>query len=119
MPGRVTEYAVAAGYPEDRVPQLLQAVAKGTAAAFQSLPDVTPTVMDAIQAAQKRVYSMSLSTVYLSSLGWGGLALITCFFATKDMENNFTNFVNKIVSSGNQPGHTKEDVEKSVTDPEA
>ena len=113
MPGEVRNSVVAAGFPEDKVPQLLQAMAKGTADALQSVPGFTTVVSAALQAAQKRVYSVSLSTVYLSSLAFGAAALITCFFATNDIDKYFTNFVNKTVSGKGQAENLKDDVEKA------
>jgi hypothetical protein len=99
MPGEVSSSVVAAGFPSENLPQLFQAVAKGTAASLDAVPGMSSAVRAALVAAQKRVYSTSFATVYLTSLAFGGIALITCFFTTNDIDAYFTNFLNKTVSA--------------------
>lgn len=112
MPGEISNSATKAGFPSENLPQLVQAVAKGTTAALDAVPGMTSAVKIALAAAQKRVYSTSFATVYLASLAFGGIALIACFFTTNDIDVYFTNFLNKTVST-KVPAKTKEGDEES------
>lgn len=95
----VTSAAEAAGFPSSDIPSLLQAIASGTADAIDSVPGITASIKEAVTSAVESAYSQSYATVYLSSLAFGGLALISCFFATNDLENYFTAFLNKTVDA--------------------
>lgn len=74
---------------------------------------MSETVIAAVQAAMKRAYASSYHVTYLSSLAWGGIALICCFFATNDMENYFTDFLNKTVDAPHIEAAEGKDVEKA------
>ncbi|KAF2007662.1 siderophore iron transporter, partial [Amniculicola lignicola CBS 123094] len=97
LPSHVTAHAVAAGLPESSVSDLLTALPNGTAAAFEAVAGVNSTILAAIGAGMKSGYSASYSTVYLSSLAFGGTALIASFF-TSDIDKYLTDFVNKTVA---------------------
>ncbi|VUC21569.1 unnamed protein product [Clonostachys rosea] len=98
--GYVSNAATDAGFAVNNVPELLKVVAKSTTAgAIGSVPGMTEAVSQAVTAAIKRAYAQSYSTVYLSSLAFGGVALASCFFATNDMEEYFTSFLNKTVDA--------------------
>jgi hypothetical protein len=99
MPGEVTSSMQSAGLPSSSMTALFQAISKNTAAAIQAVPGMTPAIEVALRAAQKRVYSASFSTVYLSSLAFGGLALVSIFFSTDNFDEYFTNFINKTVTT--------------------
>lgn len=114
MPGEVSSSVVAAGFPSENLPQLFQAVAKGTAAALDAVPGMNSIVRAALVTAQKRVYSTSFATVYLTSLAFGGIALIACFFTTNDIDAYFTNFLNKTVSAKVPTAAKEGDDEKSA-----
>uniref|UniRef100_A0A8H7K351 Major facilitator superfamily (MFS) profile domain-containing protein n=1 Tax=Bionectria ochroleuca TaxID=29856 RepID=A0A8H7K351_BIOOC len=98
--GYVSEAATDAGFAVDGIPELLKVIAKSTTArAIGSVPGMTESISQAVTAAIKRAYAQSYSTVYLSSLAFGGVALVSCFFATHDMEEYFTSFLNKTVDA--------------------
>lgn len=99
MPEKVTKAAEAAGLSSDQIPQLIIAVKSGVSTALDDIPGMTSTIKAAVQAGVKRAYAESYSTVYLSSLAFGGIALFSIFFATKDMDNYFTAFLNKTVDA--------------------
>lgn len=65
--------AVAAGLPADRIPELVAAV-KGSS--WAKLPGLTSSISAAIQGAIPMAYSQAFRTVYLASLGFGGVAII-------------------------------------------
>ncbi|CAG9949404.1 unnamed protein product [Clonostachys rosea f. rosea IK726] len=98
--GYVSEAATDAGFAVDGIPELLTVIAKSTTArAIGSVPGMTESISQAVTAAIKRAYAQSYSTVYLSGLAFGGVALVSCFFATHDMEEYFTSFLNKTVDA--------------------
>lgn len=108
MPRTVTSYAINAGLPQSSIPTLLGKLSNGTNAAFQSVPAINSTIIAAVQAGQKRAWSSSLSTVYLSSLAFGGTALILAFFAV-DVDQYLTDFVNKTVTKSKSAPKSEED----------
>ena len=61
--------------------------------------ELTSVIKAAIQAGIKRAYVVSYSTVYLSRFAFGGIVLMSVFFATKVMDNYFTAFLNKTVDA--------------------
>lgn len=99
MPSRVTTAATAAGLPQSDISTLLTAISSGVADAIDSVPNMTSVIKQAVSEAMKVAYAKSYATVYLSSLSFGGVALITCFFATHDLENYFTSYLNKTVDA--------------------
>lgn len=101
MPQEVIPAVTKAGLPAGSVKALFAAVAKGTTAALDKVPGMTTAIKVALAAAQKRAYARSFSVVYLSSLSFGGLALVVAFFAT-DVDKYLTNFVNKTVVKGKE-----------------
>lgn len=56
------------------------------------------TILAAVTVARKKAYSSSFAIVYLSSIAFGGLALIAAFF-TSNVDSFMTNFVNKRVDN--------------------
>ncbi|KIW01131.1 uncharacterized protein PV09_07417 [Verruconis gallopava] len=96
LPREVVSFATSAGLPSSSTTDLLLGVANGTTAALEAVPGMNKTILAAVGAGTKRGYAMSLSTTYLTSLAFGGLALITCFFI-KDISEYLTLFVNKKV----------------------
>jgi hypothetical protein len=93
----VTSYALDAGLPQSSVSSLLGQLANGTSAAYAQVPGANSNIIAAIGAGTKSAYAASFSTVYLSSLAFGGVALIASFFVT-DIEAYMTSFVNKTVA---------------------
>lgn len=113
MAPEVTKAADAAGFASANISSLLEALAQGTSDALDSVPGITAAVKEAAQNGIKNAYAQSYSTVYLSSLAFGGVALISCFFATNDLENYFTAFLNKTVDAPHPEGEGK-DMEKVI-----
>jgi hypothetical protein len=96
MPVQISSRALTAGLPQDSLPQLMRALANNTAAALQAVPGSNPIIIAAAQAGQKRAWAMSLQTVYLSSIAFGGLAILTSLLASS-IDKYLTGFVNKTV----------------------
>jgi xanthine/uracil permease len=96
LPKKVTSYALNAGLPQSSINSLLVQLANGTSAAYTQVPGTNSDIIAAIGAGTKSAYAASFSTVYLSSLAFGGVALIASFFVT-DIEKYMTSFVNKKV----------------------
>lgn len=92
----VTPAVTSAGLPENSLKSLFAAITKATPGALDSMPGVTVAIKTALATAQKRAYAESLKTVYLSSLAFGGLALVVAFFSS-DVDKYLTGFVNKTV----------------------
>lgn len=97
MPGHITRAGESLGLEPARITQIIAALK--TKAGLKAIPDLESNIVAAMQAALKKAYAASYSTTYLSSLAWGGLALVCCFFAKSNMEDYFTNFVNKTVDA--------------------
>lgn len=101
LPSKVTSAALGAGLPQSSVNGLLVALGNGTTAAYSQVPGVNSAVLASIGQATKSAYSASFSTVYLSSLAFGGVALIASFFTT-NIDQYLTGFVNKTVAGRKQ-----------------
>ncbi|CAK7224030.1 hypothetical protein SBRCBS47491_005410 [Sporothrix bragantina] len=94
----VTKAVEAAGLPSSSVPQLLTAMANGTTAALNAVPGFNSTINAAMVDGRKTAYATALGDVYLTSIAFGSIALISIFFAKNDIETKFTNFLNKTVT---------------------
>ncbi|KAJ3547072.1 hypothetical protein NM208_g1696 [Fusarium decemcellulare] len=108
---QIQQAAESTGFPSNRIPEILEAIKSGTS--FEGIQGMSDAVVTAVQASVKRAYSSSYSTTYLSSIAWGGLALICCFFATNDVENYFTDFVNKTVDAPHIEAAERNDLERA------
>ncbi|KAI5865780.1 trichothecene efflux pump [Durotheca rogersii] len=91
VPAVVGPAAVAAGLPPDRVPALAAALVGNRLAAF---PDLTPAVQAAVAAAAPAAYALAFRTVYLASLGFGGIAIVGCLFS-QDAQSVLTDTVHR------------------------
>ncbi|KAL5454836.1 hypothetical protein PMIN07_007380 [Paraphaeosphaeria minitans] len=91
MPAVVGGAATAAGLPASDVPAVLAAVTAGT---VDKAPGVTPSIIAAIAAAVPTAYSQAFKTVYLASLGFGGIAIIGSLL-TVDPEKHLTDKVER------------------------
>lgn len=94
----ITKAVEAAGLPSSSLTQLFAAIANGTAAALDTVPGFSPTINAAVIDGRKSAYATALADVYLTSIAFGSIALLTIFYARDDIEAKFTNFVNKTVS---------------------
>lgn len=97
IPHDVMEAAVSAGLPSSSVPDVLKAITNGTAAAMSSVSGINPTIEGAVTNGLKTAYASSFSTVYLASIGFGGIAIIASLF-TKDIDKHLTNYVSRRIN---------------------
>jgi hypothetical protein len=91
LPAVVGGAATAAGLPASDVPGMLAAVAAGTVA---EAPGVTDSILAAIAGAVPTAYSQAFKTVYLASLGFGGIAIIGSLL-TVDPQKHLTDKVER------------------------
>ncbi|KAK0388942.1 hypothetical protein NLU13_2519 [Sarocladium strictum] len=93
IPGNLIPAATAAGLPQSAIPQLLAAVPKKD---FSSFPSA---VQEAVRGALPYAYAEAFKTVYLASLGFGGIAIIGCLFS-KDAQMHLTDKVERKMHDG-------------------
>jgi translation elongation factor EF-1beta len=113
MSPEVTTAVEAAGLPVTSVNQLFLAITNATAAGINAVPGITPDIVAVFRDAQETVYATSLGDVYLTSIAFGVIALISVFFVKDDIESNFTNFLNKTVSGAVPAPKTEEKVKRN------
>jgi len=94
LQAKIPPAVVKAGLPSSSVPDLFKAYKNGTAAALQKVPGFNAAVGAALQTAVKDSYSRSFRIVFLSSLGFAGIALVASVFA-QNVDHLMTNFLNK------------------------
>lgn len=59
---------------------------------MEGVPGITPRIIAAVGDAVKMAYSQAFKTVYLTSIAFGGLALIAALFITS-IDDLMTDFV--------------------------
>ncbi|KAI0169998.1 putative siderophore iron transporter [Hypoxylon sp. FL1284] len=91
VPANVGPAAVAAGLPAEKVPALAAAVIGNKLAAF---PGLTDSVQAAVAGVVPTAYAQAFKTVYLASLGFGGIAIVGCLFS-KDAQTHLTDTVHR------------------------
>jgi hypothetical protein len=96
LPAAVVPAVEAAGLPATSVPALFAAMTNATA--LNEVPGISTKIIAAMGGAVMDANSSSFRVVYLSSLAFGGIAIISAFFAT-DLDKYLTNFVNKSVNA--------------------
>ncbi|KAF9887642.1 hypothetical protein FE257_009735 [Aspergillus nanangensis] len=106
LPEDVIPAVEKAGLPSSSTTQLLEAVAQGVTSAIDKVPGMTDAIKAALDLATKHAYARAFKIVYLSSLGFAGLAVIAAFFVS-DVDKYMTNFVNKTVDRSQAPGREK------------
>ncbi|CAK7244552.1 MAG: hypothetical protein STHCBS139747_006094 [Sporothrix thermara] len=92
IPANIVPAVEAAGLSENEVPALLTAYKAGNLTAY------SPAVRAAVDAADPIAYTQAFKTVYLASLGFGGIAIIGCLFA-KDAQKHLTDKVERKMSN--------------------
>ncbi|KAJ4286774.1 hypothetical protein N0V90_013026 [Kalmusia sp. IMI 367209] len=110
IPSVVGGAATAAGLPASEVPEVLAAVSAGTVA---EVPGISSSVLAAIAEAVPTAYSQAFKTVYLASLGFGGIAIIGSLL-TVDPEKHLTDKVERRLH-GKGTGRDVEKRENVVT----
>ncbi|CAG8898848.1 unnamed protein product [Penicillium egyptiacum] len=90
VPAAVAPVALSAGVPESFIPQLITNLTRGNLGALKggTVPGLTAGGIPLIEAAYRLGNSQAYSTVFLSTLGFGGVALILCFFIGGVDESN-------------------------------
>jgi hypothetical protein len=59
---------------------------------MEAVPDISPAIMVAVGNAVKAAYAQAFKTVYLTSIAFGGLAIIAALFITS-IDDLMTDFV--------------------------
>lgn len=97
IPGAVTN----AGLPESSLPDLFAAMALATKEAFEAVPGMTSSILQALDRATKKSYSESFQTVYFVAIGFSVVSL-GCAFFVANVDHLMTGQLNKrIDGSGN------------------
>ncbi|KAK6218219.1 hypothetical protein LQW54_002973 [Pestalotiopsis sp. IQ-011] len=96
VPELVGPPAVAAGLPENQVGTLTAAIIAGKLSYF---PGLTPSIRAAVSAVLPTAYAQAFKTVYLASLGFGGIAIVGCLFS-KDAQKHLTHKIERRMQSG-------------------
>lgn len=96
VPELVGLAAVAAGLPENEVDTLAAAIIGGKLSSF---PGLTPSISAAVSAVLPTAYAQAFKTVYLASLGFGGIAIVGCLFS-KDAQKHLTDRVERRMQGG-------------------
>lgn len=91
LPTVVGGAAINAGLPKSELPELLEAISAGTLA---EVPGITKGIIAAVAESLPTAYSQAFKTVYLASLGFGGIAIIGSLL-TKDPKKHLTNKVER------------------------
>lgn len=80
-----------AGLKESELSKVLAAVSTGKLA---EVPGLTQSILAAITTAVPKAYSQAFKTVYLASLGFGGIAIIGSLL-TKDPKKHLTDKIER------------------------
>ncbi|CRJ81712.1 hypothetical protein BN1708_001955 [Verticillium longisporum] len=96
IPSNIARPAIEAGLPADQVGALAAAVRAGKLATF---PGITDSIQDAVRSVLLVAYSQAFKTVYLASLGFGGIAIVGCLFS-KDVQKHLTDRVERRMGDG-------------------
>ena len=93
IPEKLIPAATEAGLSRSDIPELLAAVPTRDFSSFSN------AVQQAVAGAMPYAYSEAFKTVYLASLGFGGIAIIGCLFS-KDAQKHLTNKVERKMHGG-------------------
>ncbi|CAK7225108.1 hypothetical protein SCUCBS95973_005747 [Sporothrix curviconia] len=97
----VTAAAASAGLPSDSLPAVFAALTNGTAAALDAVPGMTDTIATVVTDGNLMGYHQAFQLIFLSSIAFGGVAIIASFFV-QDISKFLTSFVNKTI---HRPGN--------------
>ncbi len=89
LPEYVPNAAISAGLPASSVEDLFAGISTGS---YADVPGITPTIIEAVGHAVKRAYSMSFRTVFLATLPFGAILLVSAIL-TPDVEDYLTDDV--------------------------
>lgn len=80
IPEQVPPALVSAGLPASSVANFIAAITANSAAAWQAVEGLTPTIQAIGIKAYQQASSDAFKTVYLSTLAFSGVGIILCFF---------------------------------------
>lgn len=112
VPAAVETAALSVGIPESSVPQLVAALNDGTS--LRNVTDISglnSSTIPLIDLAFQKGSAQAYSTVFLSTLGFGGLALILCLFIG-GVDESDGEYVAAVIQNANHQSSVKSDVEK-------
>jgi hypothetical protein len=112
VPAAVGTAALSAGIPESSVPQLVAALDDGNSLRNITMDGLTSSTIPLIELAYQTGNAQAYSTVFLSTLGFGGLALILCLFIG-GVDESDGEYVAAVIQNTNERVPAKSDVEKS------
>ncbi|EXJ75055.1 uncharacterized protein A1O5_01751 [Cladophialophora psammophila CBS 110553] len=75
----VADAALASGLPQSSLPSLFTAVGGSDPSAIKAVPGMTPSILQAVSDGTTTAYVKSISMVYLISITFGGLMIISAF----------------------------------------
>lgn len=107
----ISSVAPGAGIPDDKIPSLVAAVQAGTLA---KVPGLSSAMLAAVNKIVPTAYSQAFKTVYLASLAFGGIAILSSLFS-KDVQKHLTDKVERKMRRRDE--HTA--VEEPKTDVES
>ena len=108
LPRDITAAVTKAGLPESSLPDLFTAIGNGTSSAFDSVPGINATILAAVDEGTKMGYQNTFQIVYLSSLAFGIVAIVSAFFV-QDVSHLLTGFVNKKIHTPHLKKTEKDD----------
>ncbi|KAL1898142.1 hypothetical protein Sste5346_003544 [Sporothrix stenoceras] len=109
----VTAAAASSGLPTSSLPQLFTALTNGTTAALDAVPGMNSTILEAVTDGNLLAYHMAFKIVFLSTISFGGIAIIASFFV-QDVSKFMNNFVNKTIHRRGEEGQAPRHNEKVV-----
>jgi hypothetical protein len=89
LPEYVPDAAIGAGLPTSSVTELFASISAGS---YADVPGITPAIIEAVGHAVKQAYSMSFRTVFLATLPFGAILLVSAYF-TPNVEEYLTDDV--------------------------
>lgn len=96
LPAEIVPAVENAGLPASSISDLFEAMANGTAAAFEAVPGMNENILGAFEIATKVAYGRAFRIVYLSTLGFFAMGMVASFFV-RDISELLTGFVNKTI----------------------
>jgi hypothetical protein len=89
LPEYVPDAAISAGLPASSITDLFAGISAGS---YSDVPGITPSIIEAVGHAVKQAYSMSFRTVFLATLPFGAILLISAII-TPNVEDYLTDDV--------------------------
>lgn len=82
LPKKLIEASLSAGLPSTSLIPFLTAITEGDMATAAGLPGVTPAVLEAVTRGSRWAYAESLKYVWLVSLAFGAVAIVSSLFVS-------------------------------------